>query len=473
LALYALVPPVSPAGAQEEPRPPLTGRDFNIDLVTGPVLGAGRVVGLGGAFTAIATGADGGAWNAASYASRGLWDLDWFEWEVTLNLVPGSIRNSDFDNNGEPGFTYDTFLFGSLGLCLQFGAFGIGGLANVQSYQIDDGRELLLTTYNYAVSYAFADGQLIAGLGLRTASLTIDESSGDAQPLVDVAGTAPEAGVLLRIADRPFRLGLAARLPVETAPPDALVAAGFMLPRHIHLPWEVQAGAAIQFGPRPLNRVWVNPSDVTRRLKAELQARRSAREREQLAREAEDARMQLAQERTPPQIGEGSPVPEGTPRDPEFLRRESALRQREEHELRAEIERLEAEREKEYENLSRKYLLLSAETIFVGPTERGVGVESFLSNLEHRSGRSVTVGFRAGVEGEPIAHWLQMRAGTYFEPSRFEGVPYRVHATAGVDVRLFSWDLFGLLDEFTLRAGASADVAERYLNVGFGLGLWH
>jgi hypothetical protein len=78
-----------------------------------------------------------------------------------------------------------------------------------------------------------------------------------------------------------------------------------------------------------------------------------------------------------------------------------------------------------------------------------------------------------GAEGEPIANWVQMRAGTYFEPSRFEGVGYRVHATFGTDVRLFSWNLFGLLDEFTLTVGAAADVAERYLNAGLGVGLWH
>ena len=34
-------------------------------------------------------------------------------------------------------------------------------------------------------------------------------------------------------------------------------------------------------------------------------------------------------------------------------------------------------------------------------------------------------------------------------------------------------DLFELLDEFTLTAGAYADVAERYLNVGLSVGLWH
>ena len=66
-----------------------------------------------------------------------------------------------------------------------------------------------------------------------------------------------------------------------------------------------------------------------------------------------------------------------------------------------------------------------------------------------------------------------MRAGTYLEPSRFEGIGYRVHGTVGADVRLFSWDFFGAVDEFTLRVGVSADVAERYLNAGFGVGLWH
>ena len=467
------------ARAQDEAGAPLIGRDFNIDLVTGPVLGAGRAVGLGGAYTAIATGAEGGSWNAASYAARGHWDIDWFEWELALNLVPGAIRNSDFDNNGEPGFTYDTFLFGSGGVCLQFGAFGVGGLANIQSYRIDGGRELLLAVYNYGASYALAQGQLILGLGLRTAALTIGDMGGS-DPLVDVAGTGPEAGAQLRLADQPWSLGVAARMPVKTAQPDTLVAVGLMLPRHIHMPWEVQVGAALQLGPRPLNRVWVNPHDVSRSLRDELRDRRDARERAQYEREVQDARLQLAQERAPPQVPElGSPYgaarssPEGTPSDPAFWQRETLLREREQRAMHEESERLEAERKAAYENLSRRYLLISAETIFVGPTDDGVGLESFLSNSEHASGRNVTVGFRAGIEGEPVAHWLKMRAGTYFEPSRFDGVPYRVHGTLGADVRLFSWDLFGLLEEFTVRGGASADVAERYLNVGVGIGLWH
>ena len=100
-------------------------------------------------------------------------------------------------------------------------------------------------------------------------------------------------------------------------------------------------------------------------------------------------------------------------------------------------------------------------------------MESFLTQVRRGSGQDLSFGFRFGVEGEPIAQYVKMRAGSYFEPSRFEGVPYRVHGTIGTDIRLFSWDLFGLLDEFTLSLGGSADVAERYVNLGVGIGLWH
>ena len=39
----------------------------------------------------------------AAYAARGLWETDWFEWDLTASLVPTTIKNSDFDNNGESG----------------------------------------------------------------------------------------------------------------------------------------------------------------------------------------------------------------------------------------------------------------------------------------------------------------------------------------------------------------------------------
>jgi hypothetical protein len=465
-------------------RPPLTNNDFSLDLVTGPVLGAGRIIGLGGAYTALSTGIEGAPWNPAAYASRNAWGTSWFGWDVTASIVPTMLRHSDFENNGRAGFTYGDFVFGTVGLGLRFGELGLGGLLNLHSYKLTKpgsstaAADLSLAIANYGGGYSFADGQFVLGLGMRTALLAItDTSSGNS--LVDFAGTSPELGGLLAPADRQWRIGLAARLPVDSGTSSKVVAAGLTLPRQIRLPWEVQAGFAFQLGPRPLNRKWVNPRAVEKRLRDAMLARRRAREREQLEHEQLAQRMAQSQDRTPPELAELQPgarapvVSQDVPHDPEFWAQERTRRPDEERALSAEVADLERERDAAVRALSRRYILLSSEAILVGPTAHGVGLESFLSQQRQVSGQHVSVGIRVGAEGEPIASWVQMRVGTYFEPSRFAGINYRVHATLGTDVRLFTWDLFGLLDEFTLSVGAVADVAERYLNAGVGVGLWH
>jgi hypothetical protein len=462
---------LSAASQAQEPRPPLAGSNFDIDVVTGPVLGAGRIVGIGGAYTALASSVEAAGWNPAAYAARGLWETDWFEWDLTASLVPRTIKNSDFDNNGESGFEYDDFIFGAIGAGARFGAVGLGALVNVQAYQLGS-SELSLAVLSSGGGYGFLDGQLVLGAGLRTAMLSISDR-GSGEPLVEFTGSAPEAGAVLRLADRPWRIGLAARLPVESSGGDALVAAGLSLPRLVRLPWEVQAGFAWQLGSRPLNARWVNPRDDKARWRGQLREARDRRAREQFERELLDERLSLAQQRTPPQWASGKLRALAQPRDAQWQQEELARREQEDRELEQRLLHAQRARERAVRELSRRFLLLSADAIVVGPTENGVGLESFLAQERQTSGADATIGLRAGAEGEPVANWVKMRAGTYLEPSRFAGVSYRVHATTGFDVRLFTWDLFGLLEDFTVLFGASADVAERYLNVGVGLGLWH
>lgn len=473
---YAIALVLAQKANAQSTGPSLINNDFNLDLVTGPVLGSGRIIGLGGAYTALANGIEGAPWNAASYATRSPWHTSWFNWDLVASVVPTMLRNSDFENNGRSGFTYGDFVFGTAGLGLQFGELGIGGLINLHSYKLGETAELSLVIANYGAGYLFADGQLAVGAGARTAVLTITDTKSGGR-LVDVGGTSPEAGALLQPADRPFRIGFAARMPVESNTIDRPRAADKTLPRQIRLPWEIQAGFAFQLGPRSLNRKWINPHDVEKRLRDAMLARRRARAREQLEREALEEHVRLAASHAPPSVAELEPhptvVPAGVPQDRAFWAEESKQRWDEEREFLTQRAELEEERDRDVRALSRRYLLLSAETIFVGPTPNAVGLESFLSQQRQVSGRHVTVGLRFGAEGEPIANWVQMRVGTYFEPSRFAGVGYRVHATLGSDVRLFSWDLFGLLEEFTVTGGAAADVAERYLNASFGMGLWH
>src|SRR5262249_31946784 len=124
-------------------------------------------------------------------------------------------------------------------------------------------------------------------------------------------------------------------------------------------------------------------------------------------------------------------------------------------------------------SLSRRYLMLSLDAIMISPIEDGIGFESFMTQRREASGRGFSWGARAGLEGEPVENRLKLRIRSYFEPSRFADGSARVHATFGTDVRLFSWDVLGLLDPIEIRIGAAMDVAVRYMNYGISVGVWN
>ncbi len=62
---------------------------------------------------------------------------------------------------------------------------------------------------------------------------------------------------------------------------------------------------------------------------------------------------------------------------------------------------------------------------------------------------------------------LRLRGGTYWEPSRFDGVDGRLHYTFGAELALFQ---FPLLGEHRLDLSFTGDVAARYRNVGISIG---
>jgi hypothetical protein len=57
--------------------------------------------------------------------------------------------------------------------------------------------------------------------------------------------------------------------------------------------------------------------------------------------------------------------------------------------------------------------------------------------------------------GVVIPTLLKVRAGTYVEPSRFDTSEARAHGTAGLDVKLIRWNVFGLWPTTTCGAWAS------------------
>src|SRR5262249_2049518 len=96
------------AAAQAAARPPLVDRGFNLGFVNPPV-GSGRVMGLGGAFSALATGIDGASWNPAAIAAREFWSTGWFTWDLSADVSVALFDFFDVNTKQQRGYAYGKF----------------------------------------------------------------------------------------------------------------------------------------------------------------------------------------------------------------------------------------------------------------------------------------------------------------------------------------------------------------------------
>ncbi|MBT8496362.1 MAG: hypothetical protein KJO07_25170 [Deltaproteobacteria bacterium] len=118
-----------------------------------------------------------------------------------------------------------------------------------------------------------------------------------------------------------------------------------------------------------------------------------------------------------------------------------------------------------------KYWLVAADVLFTGASDDGHGIGAFAQRKLQRSGENVSVSVRVGAEYEWIPGRLRIRFGSYWEPSRYDGVSGRLHATAGIDLRVYQfcfWDA-----RYRLLVGLTGDGAEGYGNGGLTVGFWH
>lgn len=418
--------------------------DYKIDLFQGPVLGSARMTGLAGAYAPIAEGVAGFQVNAASPAVRPLWSRSWFDYDWDLGVTfPNSLSKTDFDNNGSVGFRYTNFLFFTAGLNLQFGNWGAGFSAQAQQYEL--GRpdvagapalRLSLLRANALLARSMFNGQLVIGAGVRAVTLSLgarqDNASGDTA-LFSTGSAGYEGGVLIAPLSLPMRFALTARsvmAPSAASHSDAVQTDAngqkfvdfrerLYLPSTVELPWEVDVSMAYQLG-RPLNLEWINthhpPDEYLREEK----------------------------------------LPDGGIRhvhDKKYVEKKSKAK---------------------YAALPRQKLLIVASALVSGPVQKAIGIESFLAQRVERSGEKPSVTPRVGIEAEPFANAVQIRAGSYLEPSRFSRSTPRLHGTLGLEVRLFRWSVFGLLDEDTSwRVGGYGDVARNYLGWGVTAGMWY
>ncbi len=117
-----------------------------------------------------------------------------------------------------------------------------------------------------------------------------------------------------------------------------------------------------------------------------------------------------------------------------------------------------------------KALTITADLVVTGSSPNAYGIEAFALHELERSGRHWAWSPRGGAEYEWLPGRLRVRGGSYWEPGRFEGVPGRLHATFGVEVRVFQFHAWGLRRG---RITLTGDVASQYQNGGLSIGFWH
>lgn len=443
---------------------PLPTNDYTIDLFQGPLLAPLKIVGLAGAYAGIAEGLAAMVSNAAAPAVRSPYSFDWVSPDASgsLSFPLGLFGNNDFDNSGDEDYDYSNFVYitGSLGL--QVGPVGVGVVGELQNYSITatDGAStnVLVGKYHALTAVSVFRGQLAVGAGARALTVGLDAPEVN----LSIAGVAPQLGFLVRPDWLPFRVGATFRFPVVGSALDAegeegrdgLRRAGpFVLPRAVELPWELEIGATLQLGGRPLNPSWMDPREQESLVRRRVELARRARE------EARGGRS----------IAEGD------------RGREARLRSEEGAYIDEEVKAMRSSRRARYEAFPRDHILFSAALVVYGDVDDGVSIERFLgqgADVEQNdapvgsAGARVNFSPRIGIEAEPILDLLMTRLGTYFEPNRFGDVG-RQHFTFGADLKLFSTTFWDLVPKTTYCASAALDIAPRYSSASVSIGVWH
>jgi hypothetical protein len=369
--------------------PPITSRDFQIDLFEQPALGSPRLIAMSGAINSVAAGAAGLYTNPASAAVRPETRADKFAWNVYFSTY-APVSGQDFNNNGQPITSVRRSLLGAAGLLLQYDKWGLSLDLGYTAHEIapEAGGGLGIRSFipHVVLARSLLDDELAVGLGLRGGALNVYTLQEDRTLFTRIGGSA-ELGAVWKPRARDLRLAVSGGLPVYTGAVavrsgcDPASCQGYILPRGAVVPWDAIVGGAWRLSATR----WNDPVSTDYR--------------------------------------------------------------------------------------DERSLTVAFDLSVMGSVSDGYGMEALAARQLQPSGRHITLTPRLGLEGEVLPGWLRLRAGSYHEGARFEGIPGRWHGTAGGEARLFSFRLFG--HERRPALSFAGDVAPRYHNVGLSIGLWN
>ncbi len=249
----ALLVALAPAGAAAQAFDGTQG----VDAYTGPLIAPSRILGLGGAYVAVAEGLGGAVVNPAAVAQpdRRLarsWDWDWLlTWYVP---EAGQLGRQDLGNDGGPDVGLSGAGNGQVGLSFQRGRFGIaayGGGWTLTALREGVGSVAMeVAQGSLAAGWAFRRGALVAGASLTTVSGVVRVvSPAGGQAAVDYSATTLRLGALFRPRGKAWRLGAALAPEGRAIPAGDRAAMPVATPAAFVFPWVLSVGAAGWLGP--------------------------------------------------------------------------------------------------------------------------------------------------------------------------------------------------------------------------------
>jgi hypothetical protein len=240
--------------------PPITNRNFNIDLFEQPAIGSPRLIAMSGAIDAVAEGAAGLYTNAASAAIRPETTTSKFAWNVYFNsYVPADGQDSN--DNGQSVTSVHRSLLGAAGILLQYEQWGLsidgGYTAHEIAAQAGGGLGIRSFIGHLGLARTFLDQVFSVGVGLRIGALNVFTLDASGQTLFTRLGASADAGLVWLPKGQDFRVAISGGLPFDTAPInyscDPNNCDGYLLPTDAVVPWDATLGGAWRFGPTAWN----------------------------------------------------------------------------------------------------------------------------------------------------------------------------------------------------------------------------
>jgi hypothetical protein len=236
--------------------PPVTDRDYAIDLYEGVAIGNTDMVGMGGAGVAVVIGTPGALLNPSALAVRATTDNDSWGLEYHADVLTATY-SSDYDNNGQIADGGAQIATGGLGLRIGNWAAGITTLIH-QTPAGDTGLTVRGLRLRYMLATWLSEIDLAVGGGLQTAAFRLDPEDGDS--LFEVSGSAVVVGATWIPREQRFRAGAGLEAAIDggavLARADcdpAVDCGGYILPDRVRVPWRAVSGVAYRIAPTAWN----------------------------------------------------------------------------------------------------------------------------------------------------------------------------------------------------------------------------